>query len=285
MFELKVRVDPELSDALAGCLFEAGAEGVEEREDDEGFALVTYAEDAAALDPLAHAVEEFRAGVAVVFPDAFVGPTERGQRDDSWQRTWLDALEPAAVTDRFVLRPLHRAPAPDDESTIWFEPDACFGSGSHPTTRLAARAVQAACEERPGARLLDVGTGSGVLCFVALRSGAGSALGLDIDPRAVANATKNAELNALGAGCEFSALPVAELDGEFDLVVANIDAPTLRALAPALAARLSPRGELLVTGLLLEQETDVRGAFEATGLTVRSRADLGEWVLLELTRA
>jgi ribosomal protein L11 methyltransferase len=285
MFELKVRVDPELSDALSGCLFEAGAEGVEERDDDEGTWVVTYAEEEASLGPLAQAVEEFRARVAVVFPDAFVGPTERSLRDDSWQQTWLSALEPAQVTDRFVLRPLHRAPAPEGESTIWFEPDACFGSGSHPTTRMAAQAVQSACEQRSQTRLLDVGSGSGVLCFVALRASARSAVGIDVDSRAVENSRRNAELNELSRGCVFETTPLQELPGEFDVVVANIDAPTLRALAPALAARLAPGGELFVTGLLDEQEAEVAAALQAAGLAVRGRAELGEWVLLALGRA
>ncbi len=284
MFELKVRVDPELSDALSGCLFEAGAEGVEERDDDEGTWIVTYAEEDASLDPLAQAIEEFRERVRVVFPEAFVGPTERSLRDDSWQDTWLSALEPAQVTDRFVLRPLHAAPAPEGENTIWFEPDACFGSGSHPTTRMAAQAVQSACERHSEARVLDVGSGSGVLCFVALRSSARSAVGIDIDPRAVENSLKNAARNELSRGCVFETTPLQEVSGEFDVVVANIDAPTLRALAPSLAARLAPQGELFVTGLLDEQESDVTAALQDAGLTVRGRAELGEWVLLALGR-
>ncbi len=283
MFELKVSIDSELSDALSGCLFEAGAEGLEEREDDDGLSIVTYAAERAALEPLVRAVEEFRERAALVLPDAHVGQAVISDAGDAWQETWQAALQPAQVTDRFVLRPTHRAPAPEGESTLWFVPEACFGSGSHPTTRLASQRVQDACLRAPGRTLLDVGSGSGVLCFVALRSGAKRAIGVDIEPVAVENARANARLNELAAGCEFSDTELAKVPGSFELVVANIDAPTLKALATDLAAHLAPGGELFVTGLLDEQEADVRAAFDTVGLRVDARHELGEWVLLALS--
>jgi ribosomal protein L11 methyltransferase len=188
------------------------------------------------------------------------------------------------VTDRIVLRPTPRAPATDGEETQWYRPDACFGSGSHPTTRLAAARVQAACLAKSGLTVLDVGSGTGVLCFVAARSGAKHCFGIDIDPLAVQNARENAELNALSGPCEFSDEPLESLGPTFDLVVANIDEPTLLALAPALATRLTPNGELFVTGVLGEQEAAVRAAFAQAALRVTGRDELGEWVLLALSR-
>lgn len=284
MFELKVRVDPELSDALGECLFEAGAGGLEEREDDDGLCLVTYASERDALAPLLAAIDDFRERAALVLPEASVGAAVVSDVGEDWQATWQAALEPAKVTDRFVLRPTHRAPAPEGERTLWFVPDACFGSGSHPTTRMAAQRIQDACDARPGLSLLDVGSGSGVLCFVAARSGALRALGIDVDRVAVENSRHNAALNELEGTCEFSEVGLAELAKTFELVVANIDAPTLKALAPELAARLAEGGQLFVTGLLDEQEPEVREAFREVGLRVVGRDELGEWVLLSLAR-
>jgi ribosomal protein L11 methyltransferase len=291
MIELRVNVDPILLDALSGCLFEAGAEGLAEQEDDAGTWLVAYCDDDRTAACLSAAVEEFRQRAKEAFPEAEVGCTLLRPVDSGWQDAWLDALQPAQLTERLVLRPTHHGPAPTGENTLWIHPASCFGSGDHPTTRLAARAIEKACLEATGSHqdrttseltLLDVGSGTGVLCFVALRSGATEARGLDIDDVAVSAAVRNAELNELASLCTFCATPLQELSGTYDLVAANIDAPTLRALARPLLDHVVPGGLLLLTGLLEEQEPDVLGTFLEVGAQLRFTEREGDWVLLGL---
>lgn len=288
MIELRVDIDPELTDALSSCLFDAGAGGVTEQEGDEHSRLVVYCQDADEAARLQGAIEIFRDRARSAFPDAHMGTVVQTPLEADWQSTWLEALRPARLTDSIVLRPLHAAPAPEGEETLWFEPASCFGSGDHPTTRLAARVVEQRCLAQAATesilRVLDVGTGTGVLCFVALRRGAQHAVGIDIDEVAVEAAQRNAELNELASMCHFSAVPVAELDETYELVVANIDAVTLQALAPDLLARLAPGGTLYVTGLLEEQEQEVSGRFTALGARVELRETDGDWVLLGLVR-
>lgn len=303
MIELRINVDPSLADALGGCLFEAGAGGVAELDEDDAFALVVYCEDSEHATLLSAAVEEFRARARLTFPEAEVGPVRMSEADGEWETTWLAALQPVSVTDDLVLRPTHAAPAPAGEQTLWFEPAPCFGSGDHPTTRLAARAVALACRRHAeaddldgsagndqsgdgaGVDLLDVGAGSGVLCFVAARCGAKATLGIDIDPAAVAAAHHNAELNQLTERCRFTSTPLPEVTGRFPIVVANIDAITLQDLADSLLQRLRPTGTLLLTGLLEEQESDVLDCFRRRGAQLEARQQEGDWVLLALAAA
>lgn len=291
MFELRINVDARLVDALSGCLFEAGAGGVVEQDDDEGTWVVVYCAEQSEGEELARVASAFRERALAAVPDAEMGPVRLRPLDPSWQDTWLAALRPAPLTGPLVLRPTHAEAPPEGEETLWFEPAQAFGSGDHPTTRLAARALDRACTrhitDSPSTPLtvLDVGSGSGVLGFVAARRGALRVVGVDIDPTAVAAAQHNAALNELSEECEFSARPLAEIEERFPLVVANIDAPTLGRLAKDLCEVLAPRGTLLLTGLLEEQETEVSAPFLALGLTAAGREQEGEWVLLEFSAA
>lgn len=304
MIELRVNVDPSLTDALGSCLFEAGAEGVAEQEDDEGSWLVLYCTEPEQATRLTAAVDDFRARARLVFPDAEVGPVQRSEVARDWETTWLSALQPARITDELVLRPTHAAPAPEGERTLWFEPAPCFGSGDHATTRLAARAVERAIAELVTTRrstseltttehataeaaagpldVLDVGTGSGVLCLVAACAGATRTYGIDIDATAIDAAARNAALNSLSAHCSFTTAPLAAVDERAAVVVANIDAPTLRELAEPLLAHVAPAGVLLLTGLLDEQEQEVLDCFRARGARLDGRDQEGDWVLLRL---
>ncbi|HWZ93153.1 MAG TPA: 50S ribosomal protein L11 methyltransferase, partial [Polyangiaceae bacterium] len=154
-----------------------------------------------------------------------------------------------------------------------------FGDGAHATTRLASAALERACELHPGARVLDFGSGTGVLAFVALLRGAASVCGVDIDPVSVAAARHNAGLNGLAERARFS-LP-GELEGAFDLVVANLEAPTLLSVAPELVRRASGCKLLIVTGFLGDREAEVARAL-APEFRVERAVREEDWALLEL---
>ncbi|HEY5961817.1 MAG TPA: 50S ribosomal protein L11 methyltransferase, partial [Polyangiaceae bacterium] len=162
--------------------------------------------------------------------------------------------------------PLSWSDAFDGKERLLFEPEPCFGDGSHPTTRLASQATEAYCVAHSGCSVLDVGTGNGVLSLVAAMSGAGSTLGLDVDAEAVAAAEENARLNALEARCRFSTADVATLEAEFDLVVANLEPQVQLELIAPLARRVRSGGTLLLTGFLFEQAEWIRRAATSVGL-------------------
>jgi ribosomal protein L11 methyltransferase len=135
----------------------------------------------------------------------------------------------------------------------------------------------------PGVRVLDVGTGSGILGVACLLLGAGSVEALDTDPLAVDAATENAQLNGVGERLRSTLTPVAELTGVYSLVLANIEARVLVPEARSIAARVAPSGMLLLSGLLHSDVDTVRAAYPE--FAEIARPALGEWSALVLQQA
>jgi ribosomal protein L11 methyltransferase len=200
-----------------------------------------------------------------------------------WGEEWKKGLSPFSV-GRIHLRPSWIAAAPPAGAVeVVLDPGMAFGTGTHPTTALCLAALDAFLAARPGASVLDVGTGSGILAIAARKLGAGRVAANDEDPIAVEVARANALRN--GASVEITGSPLAALPGPFDLVVANILASVLVQLAPALAARVAAGGELVLAGILGPQEEEVRAPFLALGLAPLQGARRGEWSLLRFRRA
>ncbi len=206
--------------------------------------------------------------------------TETVEAED-WAETWKRHVRPVCVGRLWVGPAWELARAPREAVAIVIEPGMAFGTGDHPTTALCLAALDQELLLRPGATVLDVGTGSGVLAIAATKLGARRVVGSDIDPRALVIARENAEQNGT-ASLELTERPLERIAGVFDVVVANLFAGVLCQLAPRLRARLAPRGALFASGILGPQAADVLAAFEREGLRLVERHDSGEWVLLAL---
>lgn len=153
-----------------------------------------------------------------------------------------------------------------------------FGDGSHPTTRLCAKAVDLLCRQRPGMAVLDVGTGTGILARIARDRGASFVVGTDIDPAAIAFAQAHSE-----SDIHFGAEGPDHWGARFDLVVANILEAPLHSLAPALCRALVPGGVLLISGFMWPQVPALRFAYETVGLKSEGSFSLDDWVLLKFS--
>jgi ribosomal protein L11 methyltransferase len=208
--------------------------------------------------------------------------------DADWADAWKAYFPVMRVGRRLVIRPTWRehTPAPDDV-VVALDPGMAFGTGLHPTTRLCLAALEPLADDGrvDGARVLDVGCGSGILAIAALKLGADSALGVDTDPIAIEATTENAARNELSGdlAARQGSLPTGE--AAFDVVLANLIAGVLVALAPALRDELRPGGVLLASGIFADREPDVVEAFGASGLVVEDRTTEGDWVALRLHRA
>jgi ribosomal protein L11 methyltransferase len=181
-------------------------------------------------------------------------------------------------------------PAPD-EVVLHLDPGMAFGTGLHPTTRLCLRLLEQ--HTRPGQKMLDLGTGSGILAIAAARQGAAPVLALDNDPVAVDVAHTNARHNNVvppihtahypGASGELPAwlatLPPT-LQPPYDLIAANIIAAVLIDFAADLRAILAPGGVLISSGIVADREDQVALTYAAAGLHQQSRQREGEWVAL-----
>jgi ribosomal protein L11 methyltransferase len=277
---LTLECPPDGAEAAAASLWEAGAAGLEIR-DGDGTPMPGVAQPAPGRALL---VAYFARRQEAEAAAAEHGGAVAALPDEDWSESWKRGLAPMVIGRAFVRPSWIDAPVPPGLAEVVLDPGMAFGTGSHPTTSLCLAALSDLLRARPGAAVLDVGTGSGLLAIAARRLGAGRVAGTDIDPVAVRVAAENAALN--GVALELTTAPVPAIRGPFDLVVANILANTLVELAPAIAAQLLPGGVVLLSGILGPQEAEVRRAYLALGLEPLPGGDRreGEWSLLAMAR-
>jgi ribosomal protein L11 methyltransferase len=279
-FSLTLEAAAAEAEDLSARLFDLGAAGVEIR-DGEGTPMpgTPLPPPGRALLVAFFATRE-AAGEAAALHGGVVTPVP----DEDWGEGWKKHFAPLDV-GRVRVRPSWiDAPPPPGSVEVVLDPGMAFGTGTHATTSLCLAALSDLLAERPGAAVLDVGTGSGILAIAARKLGARRVAANDDDPKAVEVARENAARN--GAEVEIVAAPLDAIAGTFDVVVANILANTLAELAPAIAPKLAPGGVLLLSGILGPQEAEVRAAYVARGLApaaARERRQ-GEWSLVALER-
>ena len=200
--------------------------------------------------------------------------------DQDWSRVWLKDFKPMRFGERVWICPTAYTPPEPDAVNILLDPGLAFGTGTHPTTALCLEWLDGL--ELDGRAVLDYGCGSGILAIAAARLGARSVRGVDNDPQALTATRDNARLNQVEAHVATFApdeLPAVQAD----VLVANILAGPLVELAPRLAGLLKPGGLLALSGILVDQETEIRDAY-AAWFEFTGRAQRGEWLRLEARR-
>ena len=201
--------------------------------------------------------------------------------DREWTRVWEDQFHPLQMGERLWICPSWTPPPDPDAVNILLDPGLAFGTGTHPTTAMCLRALDA--DLPPGKRVVDYGCGSGILGIAAARLGAAAVLGVDNDPQAMTASRDNARRNEVPDTTFPVVLPqdnlVATWQASANWVVANILAGPLVALAPVLTSLMVPGGRLLLAGLLADQAEAVIEAYAPK--VALSIADQQEaWVLL-----
>jgi ribosomal protein L11 methyltransferase len=180
--------------------------------------------------------------------------------DRPWEREWLKDFRPMRFGRRLWICPGGQTPPPEaaDAVVILLDPGLAFGTGTHATTALCLEWLDG--RNLAGARVFDVGCGSGILAIAALALGAKHAVAMDIDPQALLATRENAERNGVVAGLDVRPAEAA-WDANFDVVLANILAEPLIELAPRLAQAVRPGGDVVLSGILTTQAADVASAF------------------------
>ncbi len=276
-----VDVAPEEVEEASYLLWELGAQGVEERDattlarnhspstgDVAGVTLVASFETDEAAQAALGELSRWPARLAHVVGDA-------------WREAYKQYFKVTRLGERLVIRPSwepYEAQAGDVVVTV--DPGRAFGTGTHESTRLLMKELDRIV--RGGERVLDVGCGTGILAICALKLGAQDAYCIDVDPDAVEVTRENAESNRVSERVRASTEPVEQVNGSYPLVLANIQATVLIPLAGAIAARVSPGGTLLLSGILVGQEHDVQGAYP--GFALEAAPVEGEWVALVLKK-
>ncbi|HZA49443.1 MAG TPA: 50S ribosomal protein L11 methyltransferase [Myxococcaceae bacterium] len=272
------------AEGLQALLHEIGARGLEVRDREaspppgvrnprpgEAIVVAYFEERAPAEDALGK--------VQNGFPGARAALEEVPAED--WSQSWKSLIRSVEIGPLWVGPPWLEPENAGGRELIIIEPKMAFGTGDHPTTSLCLEAIVSFLVEHPGASVLDVGTGTGVLAIAAKRLGAARVVALDNDPTSVELARENAEENGV-AELAISGDPVEKIDGPFDLVVANIVANTLVDLAPPIAARVGR--QLVLAGVLASQRERVESAYVAQGLVPAGVKSDGEWIRIDLRR-
>jgi ribosomal protein L11 methyltransferase len=268
--------DPELSGLVADGLLALGGAAVEEKDG----ASVTYVLPPGDVEAF---VADARERLAEWLPEGT--PLEvdwRWQQDEDWAAEWKRGLGPRQVTDRLVVKPTWTEwDASPGQVVLDVDPQMAFGTGEHATTRGCLRLLDGAL--RAGDRVLDVGSGSGILAIAAVRLGAAGAIAVEYDPDANINARENFERNGVEPSIRLVEAmaddALLEELGRFDLVLANILSGVIRPLLPAMRRSLggSPDGRLIVSGILRSESPDVVRDAEAAGFRVAAVDEEEEW--------
>ncbi len=176
--------------------------------------------------------------------------------DRDWVRETQAQFDPIKISERLWIVPSWHSPPEPPAIVVCLDPGIAFGTGSHPTTRLCLQWLDR--QVQGGEQVLDYGCGSGILAIAAMKLGAARAVGVDIDPDAVAAARENAGRN--GVACHFSDSQ-SPLAIEADIAVANILAKPLILLAPLLSSHVKPGGRVALSGVLADQRREVEQAY------------------------
>ena len=293
----------EAIDLISSMLEEQGVEGIEIQDNvpltdedtkgmfidilpelppDDGTASVSFylemdADEAAILAGVQEGLSELR-----LFTDVGDGTiTCEETEDKDWINNWKQYFHPFTV-DQILIKPTWEEIPEEhkDKLMIEIDPGTAFGTGSHETTQLCIRQIQKYL--KPGDKVLDVGTGSGILAIAALKLGAGRAFGTDLDENAITAARENAEVNGISEA-DFGLVQGNIIDDEeiqkaaglgcYDIVVANILAPVIIMLQGEAARHLKPGGIFITSGIINTKEEDVKNAFAAND----------DWEILEIT--
>ena len=281
-WELTVGAPGDLSEGLTNLAWELGALGVvEEEEPGRGARLRAFFPETVAASALEESVRRYLDGLRALGFAPAADVRVAALADENWADAWRVHFKPRAVGRRLVIAPPWDLPAPNGRIVIEIEPGRAFGTGHHGTTAGCLEALEAAIERDPPSRMLDLGTGSGILAIAAARLGVPHVDAVDSDPDAVASAVANVERNALAdrVRCALADAATVEVPAA-PLVVANLLAAAHRALAPRYRRLVVPGGVIVLGGLLDAEADDVAAALATHGFVRVEARSVEGWTSL-----
>ena len=309
--EVSLTVNGELAEAVAdvlerfapnGVMTEQGVKFVDDEDEGTATGPITvraYLPVDEHIEDTRHKLEEslYYLGMIQPLPAAVFNSIA----DQNWMEAWKQHYRPIVIGRRLVIVPAWLDSPEPGRIAIKIDPGMAFGTGTHPTTQLCLelmekslqdlRGLKDTGDQRRDLKVIDVGCGSGILSIAALKLGAASALGVDIDPESARNSRENADINEIGEELILGVGSVKEiLEGKFAfrtalVVVANILAPVIiRLFDSGLADLLEPEGVLLLSGILQDQAQGVVDAAQIKGLKMMDKRQMGDWVALAMSR-
>lgn len=295
-------LEPIVLDQISDILFELGAQGTQvnyaqgylenrpnlfgEVAEPLSQAYLEHPTEITGYFPEQPDIAQIEAVFTQMLPEIAVSIRAETVPNENWQANWMEYYEPEAISRYLTIVPVWQGyQARSEERLVRLDPGIAFGTGNHPTTQLSAQALEIVM--RGGERVLDVGTGSGILSFVAGIFGAAQVVGFDLDPQAIEAANKNLALQSDEVlqemiAAEKISFTVNDLlqgvDTPADVIVANIVPNILIHLFEDAGKLLPKDGYLIIGGILIEKEAFILEALQAHPFEVVQRHYLGEWV-------
>jgi ribosomal protein L11 methyltransferase len=271
--EVKLRNFPNAAELL-GIL--TSQQSLGSWESDEGFFI--YWSEACWNDD---ALQELKSALTSLGMDGAI-VSIRSLPEQDWNAKWAASIQPVRIGNKVRIRQSWNSADPAFTGIeLIIDPKRAFGSGSHATTQLLIEMLEECA--RDSIRLLDLGAGSGILAMAALRLGAASALGVDMDPDALECARENAALNGFGDELQLLVGTLDDVGAErFQLVVANLDRNTFLRIGGLLGLHIVAGGRALLSGLQSEDLPDIAAILAESGGTVIGRRERDEWIALEV---
>ena len=277
---------------LLGVLSGAGVEQSPESETGalvSGFFQLPEGSDDAAHPDATAILAEVKARMAELFalydctPEP---PVVALLADEDWATSWRQYFKTFEIIPGLVIKPSwEEYQAEPDQHVLELDPGMAFGTGQHASTRMALALLARALRDKPRPRALDVGTGTGILAMASVAFGAGQVLAVDNDPEAVAVAGENIAINRMEDVIEVGLTPAGAIEGQYQLVLANIVHDVLVDLAPALTRLTEPGGCLVLAGILAgPQEENILAVYGRLGCRLLERQHQDEWAALLLER-
>lgn len=287
-----IATDPVLVESIGDYLVGVIEAGVETGARDEAnYGIVTgYVQQANPDDDRVRSIldriSSYLAELAKVFGVPVPVLTSAMIAEEDWGTSWKKHFKPFEIVRGLVIAPTWEEYRPfAGELVITMDPGMAFGTGHHATTSLSLEFLQQTLTGRPGLRLLDVGTGTGILGMAAVLFGAERVLGIDNDPEAVAAAAENVGRNGLQDRMAASLTPISAVTDHYEIVVANIVHDVLIAMSGDLTRLTATGGTLILSGILAgDQVENIVKVFTGRGFAAVDRAHRKEWAALRFIK-
>lgn len=271
----------ELEEVIANFMFEAGAAGIENGDG----SLAAYFDPQFSATQISAAFNSFISSLTELGTDTrsvTISFEEIENRD--WNEEWKKNFTAQRITDNILVKPgWEPTPEPPPPCVIEIDPGMAFGTGTHETTILMLK-----LEEKqvfPGARVLDIGTGTGILAIAAAKLGAERVLAFDIDELATEAATENCRINHVETRVSLFTGTIEQVPAQtFDLILANVNKTEILKMLPQITAFMHEKSRLLLSGLLREEEESVTKALSSQKLIAVESEYMGEWVAITAAR-
>ena len=283
--EVRVPTHHQVEDASMNYLFELGSDGCQQLEN----AVVAYFADQNNVDDLKRNIARYLAELTALGFEPLREPVEcKTIANQDWHGNWKKHFKPIVVSERILVKPTwtdFKSEA-NPQVVIEIDPKQAFGTGSHPTTRMALRFLEKYLSE--GDRVLDVGTGSGILTIAAMKLGAGRVVAFDNDPIAIEAAMENCAQNSLVSKPRLFVGELTALKNSapcFDFILANLNRKVIVRALPELNRHLSVSGHIVITGILQQESSQLSDRLDhVPSLRIVETHSIEDWLGLVLRK-